>query len=136
MKIKIENTINAPIEKVWEAYTEPQHIINWNFASDDWCCPTAETDLKAGGKYRARMEAKDGSFGFNFEAVFDEIQPEKKLVYTIADGRKMSTSFQSEKEKTHVITEFEAENHNPAEMQRDGWQAILDNFKKYMENDF
>ena len=133
MKIKIENTINASKSNVWKAYTEPKHIVNWNFASDDWCCPNAETDLKVGGKYLARMEAKDGSFGFDFEAVFDEIQPEEKLVYTIADGRKVSTTFQGDNDKTHIVTEFEAENHNPVEMQRDGWQAILNHFKDYVE---
>ncbi len=133
MIIKIENTINAPILKVWEAYTEPKHIVNWNFASEDWFCPKAESDFRVGGKYQARMEAKDGSFGFDFEAEFDEIKPEEKLVYTIADGRKVITSFQKENNQTKIITEFEAENQNPVEMQREGWQAILDNFKKYVE---
>ncbi len=132
--IKIENAINAPAAKVWEAYTDSKHIVNWNFASDDWCCPNVENDLKAGGKYKARMEAKDGSFGFDFEAIYDEVIPEKKIVYTIADGRKVTNTFDEKSNETRVITEFEAENQNPPEMQREGWQSILDNFKKYVES--
>jgi len=132
--IKIENTIQSPVSKVWEAYTEPKHIVNWNFASDDWCCPHAENDLKPGGKYSARMEAKDKSFGFDFEAMYDEIIPEKKIVYTIADGRKVIIAFEGQNGETKVTTEFETENQNPVEMQRDGWQAILNNFKKYVES--
>ena len=132
--IRIETEIKTPKSKVWEAYNEPKHIVNWNFASPDWCCPNVESDFKAGGKYRARMEAKDGSFGFDFEAVFDEIIPEEKVAYTIADGRKVITRFQEENGATKVITDFEAEDQNPVEMQREGWQAILTNFKNYTEN--
>lgn len=132
--IKIENTIDAKSSKVWEAYNSPNHIIHWNFASDDWHCPSAETDLQPGGKYKARMEAKDGSFGFDFEAIYDEVLPHEKLEYTLLDGRKVVTTFSEENEKTKVVTEFEAENQNPAEMQKEGWQAILDNFKKYVES--
>lgn len=131
--IKIETFIDAKASKVWEAYNSPNHIIHWNFASDDWHCPSAETDLRPGGKYKARMEAKDGSFGFDLEAIYDEILPHEKLVYTLLDGRKVETNFHEQNEKTKVVTEFEAENQNPVEMQKDGWQAILDNFKKYVE---
>ncbi len=132
-KIKIETIIDAKSSKFWEAYNSPQHIVNWNFASDDWHCPSAETDLQPGGKYKARMEAKDGSFGFDLEAIYDEIIPHEKLEYTLLDGRKVITTFCEEDEKTKVVTEFEAENQNPLEMQKEGWQAILDNFKKYVE---
>ncbi len=131
--ISIDSTINANSEKVWDYWTEPDHITKWNFASDDWCCPSAENDMTVGGKYKARMEAKDGSFGFDFEAVYDEIIEHKKIVYTIADGRKVTTIFEKLDSSTKVTTTFEAESENPIEMQRDGWQAILDNFKKYLE---
>lgn len=133
-KITIESVINAIPKKVWDYWTEPDHITKWNFASDDWCCPSAENDMTVGGKYKARMEAKDGSFGFDFEAVYDEIIEHKKIVYTIADGRKVTTIFEKLDSSTKVTTTFEAESENPIEMQRDGWQAILDNFKKYVEN--
>ena len=131
--ITIDSTINANSEKVWIYWTSPDHITKWNFASDDWCCPSAENDLTAGGKYKARMETKDGSFGFDFEAVYDEIIEHKKIVYTIADGRKVTTTFEKLDGLTKVTTVFEAESENPIEMQRDGWQAIMNNFKKYVE---
>jgi len=133
-KITIEATIAASPEKVWEYWTSPEHITQWNFAADDWCCPNAENDLTVGGKYKARMEAKDGSFGFDFEAIYDEIVDQKKIVYTIADGRKVSTIFESLNNGTKITTTFEAEAENSIEMQRDGWQAILNNFKKYVES--
>lgn len=132
-KITIQTKISAPVKKVWEAYNNPEHIIKWNQATDDWHCPKAENNLQPGGKYRARMEAKDGSFGFDFEAVYDEVIPQKKIVYTIADGRKVETKFEDWDNSTLISTNFEAENQNPIEMQRDGWQAILNNFKKYVE---
>ncbi|XWN37219.1 MAG: SRPBCC family protein [Balneola sp.] len=131
--ITIDSTINVNSEKVWNYWTEPDHITKWNFASDDWCCPSAENDMTIGGTYKARMEAKDGSFGFDFEAVYDEIIEHKKIVYTIADGRKVTTTFEKIDGLTKVTTTFEAESENPIEMQRDGWQAILNNFKRYSE---
>lgn len=133
-KITIESTINSNTEKVWNCYTEPQHITNWNFASDDWCCPEAENDMKIGGVYTARMEAKDGSFGFDFKAVYDEIIPFEKIVYTIEAGRKVITTFENRNDKTKVTTIFDAEDQNSVEMQKQGWQAILNNFKNYVEN--
>lgn len=133
-KITIDSTINANSEKVWDYWTEPDHITKWNFASDDWRCPSAENDMTIGGTYKARMEAKDGSFGFDFEAIYDEIIEHKKIVYTIADGRKVTTTFEKLDGLTKVTTTFEAESENPIEMQHDGWQAILDNFKRYVEN--
>lgn len=132
-KITVEATINADIQKVWEAWTKPEHITKWNFATDDWQCPKAENDLRVGGKYLARMEAKDGSFGFDFEAVYDEIIPLQKTSYTMSDGRQATSTFESVGKTTKVITVFDAENMNPVEMQQQGWQMILNNFKKYAE---
>lgn len=133
-KVTIEAIIPADNKKVWEFWTKPQHITKWNFASDDWQCPKAENDLKVGGKYSARMEAKDGSFGFDFEAIYDEIIDQKKIAYTMPDGRKAVTNFENMGEQTKVTTVFDAENQNPVEMQKSGWQAILNNFKKYTES--
>ncbi|MDX5396684.1 MAG: SRPBCC family protein [Hymenobacteraceae bacterium] len=132
-KVTIDTNISAPVAKVWEYYTQPEHITNWNFASDDWQCPKAENDLKPGGKYFARMEAKDGSFGFDFEAVYDEVIEHKKLAYSLTDGRKVITHFVEKNGTTHVTTTFDAETQNDVEMQKSGWQAILNNFKKYTE---
>ncbi len=133
-KITIEAEISADTKKVWDYYTKPEHITKWNFALDEWHCPSAENDLRVGGKLKSRMEAKDGSFGFDFEAIYDEIVDQKKIAYTIADGRKVETNFENLGNKTKVTTTFEAEDQNPVEMQRSGWQAILDNFKKYVES--
>lgn len=133
-EITIDATISADSKKVWDYYTKPEHIKNWNFAADDWHCPRVENDLRVGGKLSSRMEAKDNSFGFDFEAVYDEIVDKKKISYTIADGRKVTIHFENRDGKTGIITVFDAENENPVEMQRSGWQAILDNFKKYVES--
>lgn len=133
VKITIDATINAPVAKVWEHWTKPEHIVNWNFASDDWCCPWAKNDLRVGGKYAARMEAKDGSFGFDFNTVYDEVIENEKIAYTMEDGRVAITDFTENGDSTRVTTIFDAENQNPEDMQRQGWQAILNNFKKYVE---
>ena len=133
-KIDIQATVDVPRPKAWLLWTEPEHITMWNFASDDWCCPNAENDLRVGGRLRSRMEAKDGSFGFDFEAIYDEVIDEAKLSYTMTDGRQVETSFEDLGDSTKIATTFEAETENPAEMQRAGWQAILDNFKKYAES--
>lgn len=132
-KIKVETTIAAGTNKVWEYYTKPEHITGWNFATEDWQCPRAENDLRPGGKYFARMEARDGSFGFDFEAVYDEVVDQRKLTYTMDDGRQSTTEFEDLGSTTKVTTTFDAENANDLEMQRMGWQAILGNFKKYVE---
>jgi len=132
-QIKIEATILAPLSKVWSSWTKPEHITQWNFAIPEWHCPNATNDLRVGGKYTARMEARDGSFGFDFEGIYDEIVDQKKLSYTIADGRKVTTTFEGQGNSTKVITTFDAEKQNPEEMQRNGWQSILNNFKKYTE---
>jgi uncharacterized protein YndB with AHSA1/START domain len=132
-KIKIEAIVDASVKKVWNYWTKPEHITKWNFAIDDWQCPTASNELKVGGKYSARMEAKDGSFGFDFEAIYDEVVDQKKLTYTMGDGRKATTEFESLGDKTKVTTVFDAEKQNSEDMQKGGWQAILNNFKKYTE---
>lgn len=133
-KITIESTIAADTKNVWDAYTSPSHITKWNFADDSWHCPRATNDLRVGGKYTARMEAKDGSFGFDFEAVYDEIVEGKKIVYTMPDGRQVITTFTQSDGKTEVVTTFDAENENPVDMQKMGWQSILNNFAKYVES--
>jgi len=132
--VTIEATIAAEPEKVWLYWTEPRHITQWNFANNDWCCPRAENEVKVGGKYSARMEAKDGSFGFDFEATYDDVKPLKKLAYTMPDGRKVLTSFDQQRAGTKVTTTFDAESENSLDMQRAGWQSILNNFKRYVES--
>jgi uncharacterized protein YndB with AHSA1/START domain len=132
-QITVETTVAAPVEKVWSAYTTPDDITQWNFANDDWCCPRAEVDLRPGGKQIVRMEAKDGSMGFDFEGTYDEIAPHRVLTLVLDDGRKSRTTFAENNGKTHVSTTFDAEAQNPIEMQRDGWQAILNNFKAHVE---
>jgi uncharacterized protein YndB with AHSA1/START domain len=132
-KISIAALVSAHPQKVWEYWTLPKHIVKWNFASDDWHCPLSENDLRVGGKMRSRMEAKDGSFGFDFEATYDEVVDQKKIAYTMADGRQAITSFEIVDGKTKITTTFDAENTHPLEMQKEGWQAILNNFKKCVE---
>jgi len=132
-KITIETTVNAPVEKVWEFWAAPEHITRWNSPSEDWHTPRAENDLRQGGKFLARMEAKDGSLGFDFGGVYDTVKQHQLIEYTIGDGRKVSVKFDGKGNETHVTETFEAEGINPIEMQRGGWQAILDNFKKYTE---
>ncbi len=134
-KITVGKNINASPKKVWESWNKPEHITQWNFADDSWHCPRAENDLSVGGKYAARMEAKDGSFGFDFEAVYDEVVDLKKISYTMTDGRQATTIFEDLGGSTKVTTTFDAEAENSVEMQKDGWQAIIDNFKKYVEAD-
>jgi len=131
--ITISTVIKEERSTIWKLWNEPDHITKWNFASDGWHCPSAENDLRVGGKLKSRMEAKDGSFGFDFEGTYDEIIENEKITYTIADGRQITTTFENLGDATKITTTFEAESENPIEMQRDGWQAILDNFKNYAE---
>lgn len=131
--ITVQTTINNTIEIVWDSFTNPEHIIHWNFASDDWHCPYAKNDLVAGGSFTYHMAAKDGSFGFDFGGVFDEIMLNKLLRMTLGDGRKIEVHFKTVNNQTEVTETFEAENQNPIEMQRIGWQMIMDNFKKHTE---
>ncbi|MEP2772231.1 MAG: SRPBCC family protein [Fulvivirga sp.] len=132
-KVNIETKISADLKKVWDYYTQPKHITNWNAASDDWCCPKAENNLREGGKYMARMEAKDGSMGFDFEAVYDKVDELKHISYTLADGRQVTIDFEEASDVVNVVIAFDAESQNSIEIQRKGWQAILNNFKKYTE---
>lgn len=132
-KIKIDALVSADVKKVWNYYNSPEHITNWNFASDDWHCPSAENNLRIGGKLKSRMEAKDGTFGFDFEAVYNVVIEHEKIAFTLLDGRKVETIFEIVDGKTKVTTTFDAEEQNTIEMQRDGWQSILDNFKTYIE---
>lgn len=132
-KITIEATVNAPLSVVWKNWTELTYITQWNNASDDWHTPHAENDLRVGGKFLSRMEAKDGSFGFDFEGIYSEVKPFEKIKYGLEDGREVETIFAENGENTEITTTFDAENENPIEMQKDGWQAILNNFKKYVE---
>lgn len=131
--VTIETTVNAPVEKVWENWSNPAHITKWAFASPDWHTPRSENDLRAGGKFSSRMEAKDGSMGFDFGGVYDIVTPHQYIEYTLGDSRKVKTTFTSTGNATHIVQSFEAEEMNPVEMQRGGWQAILDNFKQYTE---
>jgi uncharacterized protein YndB with AHSA1/START domain len=131
--ISIETTVNAPVENVWEYWSKPEHVIKWNQASDDWHTTRGENDLRKGGKFSFIMEAKDGSFGFDFGGTYDDVQPNKYIEYTLGDGRKVEVYFESRGNTTHIKENFEAETINPIDMQRTGWQAILDNFRKYVE---
>lgn len=133
-KITVETSVKAPIEKVWKVWTTPEHIMQWNNASPDWHTPKAENDLRKGGKFVSRMEAKDGSFGFEFWGIYDEVDHLALISYTMGDGRKAEVSFSAEGTQTKMTETFEAESENPIEMQKAGWQAILDNFKKYAES--
>jgi uncharacterized protein YndB with AHSA1/START domain len=132
--ITIEAIVNVPVEKVWKLWTSPEHITKWNNASEDWHTTKAENDLRVGGKFLSRMEAKDGSFGFDFTGVYDQVKNNELIAYTMDDGRKASVTFTKTDDRTKIVTAFEAEEVNSIELQRTGWQAILDNFKKYAES--
>ena len=132
--LTVENTVSAPIEQVWEFWTNPEHIKKWNNASEDWHTPHAENDLRVGGKFLSRMEAKDQSQGFDFIGTYDLVEKPKHLRYTMEDGRKVQVDF-SERDNGTLVTEtFDPETTHSIEMQKAGWQTILDNFKKYAEN--
>jgi uncharacterized protein YndB with AHSA1/START domain len=133
MKITVETLVNAPIEKVWKYFTEPAYIKQWNNASDDWHTPKATNNLSIGGRFSYTMAAKDGSFSFDFGGVYDDIQENKYIAYTLGDGRKVDILFLSTGENTKITETFEAEEQNPIERQQGGWQAILNNFKKLVE---
>jgi uncharacterized protein YndB with AHSA1/START domain len=132
--IKVQAVINAPVEQVWKLYTESEHVMKWNNASNDWHTPRAENDLKVGGKFLYRMEAKDGSSGFDFDGTYEQVKTNELIVYSISDERKVQVMFtKDDNTRTKMATTIEAESTNPIEMQRDDWQAILNNFKKYVE---
>ena len=133
--ITVQNTINATVSKVWAYWTKPEHITKWNNASDDWHTPWASNDLKVGGTFVSRMEAKDGSFGFDFGGTYDDVKENEYIEYSImGDARKVKVYFTADGNSTKVVINFEAERENSEELQRGGWLAILDNFKKYTES--
>lgn len=132
-QIIVEAKIDADIQKVWNSWNTPESITQWNFANDDWHCPKAEVDLRVGGKMKTRMEAKNGSFGFDFEGTYDEIVDQKKISYLMPDGRKVITNFETNGNACNVVTTFDAESQSPLAMQKAGWQLILNNFKRFVE---
>ena len=132
-KITIQATILADLDKAWAYYTEPTHIIQWNFASDDWHCPRASNDLVVGGKFNSRMEAKFGDIGFDFEGTYTEVVPKERFTYKLADEREVSIQFIEKEECTQLVVIFDAETENPVELQQQGWQTILNQYKKYTE---
>lgn len=132
-KITVLATVNADAKKVWDYYNSPTHIIHWNFADPSWHCPSAENDMRIGGTYKARMEAKDGSFGFDFEAIYSKISEGKNFTYEFG-GRAATVQFNDLGTQTEVVVTFDPEDENPIEMQKGGWQAILNSFKNYTEN--
>ena len=133
--ISVETTVNAPVEKVWKHWNTPESIMKWYFASDDWHAPRAVNDLKVGGKFMTRMESKDGSMGFDFEGTYTKVDEYKLIEYVLADARKIIVTFTVKGKGTIVTERFDPENENPIEMQKGGWQAILNNFKKFTEGD-
>lgn len=135
VQITIDAIVNIDVATAWMLWTTPEHITKWNTASPDWHTPWAENDLRVGGKFTSRMEAKDGSFGFDFWGIYDDVKPNESIMYTMGDGRKATVSFSSIGNQTKVIEIFEAETENSVELQREGWQAILNSFKKYAESD-
>lgn len=132
--LTIEATIQAPIATVWKSWTTPADIMKWNSASDDWHTTKSENDLRVGGTFLSRMEAKDGSFGFDFGGTYTNIKNHELIEYTLGDGRTVSVEFTPNNDSTNIVSVFEAETQNPVEMQQGGWQAILNNFKKYTES--
>lgn len=135
MQITVKIITSSPLEDCWNAYTLPEHITRWNFADPSWHCPSAQNDLRVGGTYLARMEAKDGSFGFDFEAVYTNVQPMKSFTYTLG-GRNATVVFSNIPEGTEIVVSFDPESENPIELQQNGWQAILRQFKFFVENQY
>lgn len=131
--IRVECVVQAPLEKVWECWTKPEHITKWAFASDDWEAPYAENDVRIGGVFKTTMAAKDKSASFDFAGVYTNVKELAFIEYTMEDGRRVSVEFTQTPEGVHVVETFDPEHENSEELQRSGWQAILDNFKKYTE---
>lgn len=131
--ITVEVTVNVPVEKAWKDFTDPASITRWYFASEDWHAPRAENDLRAGGHFKTRMEARDGSMGFDFEGTYTVVAPMKSLAFVMPDERKVNITFDADGGQTRITETFDAESQNPVDLQRAGWQSILNNFKKYTE---
>lgn len=132
-RITVSTRVAKPVADVWKSFTEPRHIVNWNAASDDWHCPAATNDLRVGGRFSSTMAARDGSFSFDFAGTYTAVVPEQKIAYTMEDGRTCEVHFAADGGATSITSTFDAESENPVEMQRGGWQAILDRFKAYTE---
>ena len=133
-KITVETIIKAPLQKVWETWTKPEHIMNWAFAMDSWECPGAENDVRTGGRFKTTMAAKDKSSSFDFTGTYTQVQEYDLIEYEMDDGRHAKIEFVEVPEGIKIIESFEMENTHSEEQQRAGWQAILDNFKKYTES--
>jgi uncharacterized protein YndB with AHSA1/START domain len=134
MKIKIDVLVVGTLEHVWNCFTQPEHIVNWNAASEDWCCPSAHSDLKAGGSFSYRMEARDGSMGFDFSGKFNEVDFQRHILILLDDNRSLEVWFEAVDGGIRVTEAFEAENMNPVELQQQGWQAILNAYKNYCQS--
>jgi len=132
-KVTVQAIVQAKMAQVWRHWTEPEHITKWSSASEDWHAPIAENDLRAGGRFLTRMEAKDGSMGFDFVGVYDDVKHHQFISYTLDDGRKVETTFTDLGNQTKIVQTFEAEQSNPVAFQQAGWQSIIDNFKRYTE---
>lgn len=132
-KINVNATVQASTDKAWDCYTNPEHITKWNFADPSWHCPSAANDMQVGGKYTARMEAKDGSFGFDLEATYKELEVGKHFTYVMPNGREVAVVFKQDNGGTFVNIDFDGDGENAVDMQKAGWQAILNNFKAYVE---
>lgn len=132
-RIQVEKTVNVPISMVWEAWNSPDDITQWNAADPSWHCPASENDLRAGGHFKHRMEAKDGTAGFDFKGQYDSVEPMREITYTMEDGRQATTTFTPQNNSTHILTSFDAETENDPEFQKQGWQSILNNFARYAE---
>jgi uncharacterized protein YndB with AHSA1/START domain len=136
-QITVKATVNASVEKCWEYYTDPVHVVKWSFADESWHSPKAENDLRIGGRFLTRMEAKDTSEGFDFTGTYDDVVTHQKISYTMDgdDMRKVSVVFEGDDKKTDVTVTFDAEEENPLEFQQSGWQSILNKFKEVVESE-
>ncbi len=132
-KVHIEAIAHVPVEAAWDLYMKPEHIVRWNAASEDWHTPRAENDPQVGGTYHARMEAKDGSMGFDLIATYTAVEPGRSFTYEMQDGREVLAAFEAVDDGTRITLDFDPEAQNPREFQQQGWQAILDNFVRYAE---
>jgi uncharacterized protein YndB with AHSA1/START domain len=133
MKITVETLARADLKTAWSAYNTPDDITQWNTPSDDWHSPRSQVDLRKGGTFNTRMEARDGSMGFDFEGRYTRVVPQKLIEYRMSDGREVAVHFDQAPDGVRVRVAFDAESENPAEVQQQGWQTILDNFGRYAE---
>ncbi len=133
-KITVETSVKGPIERVWEYFTDPGHITHWYHATDDWHAPSAENDLREGGTFRTTMAAKDGSHSFDFEGEYTIVKKYERIEFRLLDNRMVAITFSKQGDEIRITETFEAESQNSLELQRLGWQSILDHFKKYAES--